>query len=510
MNSNTETSQIKLGVDFGTAYSSVSYKTPELPDPQPLLPNAYSRMTNGIPSLFWSDKDGNIRVGMEVEKGNGEWNDVKGVVGSIKTKLDQKEIKLHGKAYTPVEIVQYIIRHVLAVAEMAMEEQYIDIPKEKSFVMGVPVKFGSFERELLKNAVKEIGYDVELLPEPIAAAIYHAGKDSNFRKVLVFDMGAGTFDAAFLEKNDSPSYRDPYPYRCPAGGFDGNVQAGDVIDEELTEYIKNKLSPRPLAKLAEKLQNKDTIEYHRLLQAARKIKESFSVRDDNVTDAFSLGNQAFSVTVTKEELEKVASPVIEKAVDICVEIVKNCHMEGQEFPIIMVGGMSNLHLVKEALSRRFPVQAKNNQIQIKNPSRAVSFGCAMYAEYPKVARKVAFGYAVASYRNNQSVLSVEIPAQAKLPCTIESRYATRHENQTAVEFRIYEVPNAKEGEYLPFRDKKWNNDMKVVHDFGKPVPMGTEVTFIITLTESGILNVVVEDENGRRTPKTFHVSHEVV
>ena len=494
MSNNSETSQIKLGIDFGTAYSVPAYKLPEKKDPDTLLDsNTRASFFKGIPSIFWSDKAGNIRVGIDAANGNAEWNDTKGVVRSIKTRLREEEIKLYDKTYTPQYIVTEIIRHILDMVYQAMEEDDIDIPKEKSIVMGVPVRFGNAERKILIEALKELKYDVELLPEPIAAAIYYAHKKSKFEKVLVFDMGAGTFDTAFLEKNDNPSAKNPYPYRCPDGGFDGNLKAGDAVDEALAEYIKDRLSPKPPKELSAALMNKNNVEYRQLLLAARDIKEKMSVQPI-FTHNFSLGTyNGISATVTKEELEKVAAHIINEAVDICYNVVKKCGMQNEDFSIIMVGGMSNLTMVKEALARKFP-HIDKEKIQKKNPTLAVAYGCALYAEQPVVSRRVAFGYAVASYYDNKSVLSVEIPADVKLPYDVESHYATRHQNQEAVEFRIYEVENAKEGEHLPIDRGRYCDELAVVHRFNRPVPIGTEVTFRIELTESGILNISVDDD----------------
>ena len=510
MNNNSKNSQTTLGLDFGTAYSFPACKVPDS-DPEILLTlEKFAVCDKGIPSLFWSDRNGNVRVGSNAAIRNAEWNDAKGVVRSIKTKLHEKEFRLYQKTYTPKEIVKKIMENIFQLAQEKIEEDDILLPEEKRIVMGVPVNFGDYERNLLRSAVKELGYSVELLPEPMAAATYYAYKNPNkFNKVLVFDMGAGTFDVAFLEKNDSPSYEEPYPYRCPKKGFDGNMKAGDVIDEYLTEYIRDRFEPKPSKELAEALRDKNTVEYRQLLLVAKKIKEIMSNKSIH-TENFSLGAQnGFFVTVTREELEKVAAPVVNEAVDMCWKIIKNCHMENQDFSIIMVGGMSNLEMIREALAHRFPVQAKENKIQKKNPTRAVALGCAIYAEQPVLSRRVTFGYAVASYYNNKSVLSVEIPADVKLPYVVESHYATRHNNQTEVEFRIYEVEDAKEGEHLPIERGNSGNYLTVIHPFGQSVPMGTEVTFRIELTESGILNVSVEDDGiSKKTVRDFSIGIE--
>lgn len=507
MSNNPENSQMTLGLDFGTAYSFLACKKSPYNDPEILLTGEkMSVCDKGIPSIFWSDRNGNVRVGVDAARGNAEWNDAKGVVRSIKTKLHEKEIKLHQKTYTPQKIVKQIIEHIFRLAEEKTEEDDIELPEEKRIVMGVPVNFGDYERNLLGSAVKELGYSVELLPEPMAAATYYAYKNSDrFNKVLVFDMGAGTFDAAFLEKNDYPSYKEPYPYRCPTGGFAGNLKAGDVIDENLAECIRNKLEPKPSKELAAALLDKNTVEYRQLLLAARHIKEEMSVQLV-YTHNFSLGaTNGFFVTVTREELEQAAAPVVNEAVDICSDIVKKCGMQNEDFPIILVGSMSSLPMIKEALSRRFP----SRKIQKKSPSRAVAFGCAIYAEQPVLSRRVAFGYAVASYYDNKSVLSVEIPADVKLPYVAESHYATRHNNQTQVEFRIYEVPHAKEGEHLPIERGNFRDDILVIHNFGHPVPIGTEVTFRIELTESGILNISVDDDGiAGKTVRNFPIGIE--
>ena len=499
---NVEQTKTHIGVDFGTLNSmgACVYEA----GLSSLVPERFRSVT--IPSIFWQPPEGEPRVAFDAIEG--EWNDIGGFVRSVKMKLNESEIRLHDKVYSPKQIIMAILKYVFDIANEAMEEHDIDLPEDNNVVMGIPINFGFYERQLLSDVCTSLGYRAQFLPEPMAGAVYYAynkeKKDSaGFDKVLVFDMGAGTFDSAFLIKNKLISNDEPYPYICPKKGFNGNRLAGDVIDKKLAEYMLQKLKPEFSDELLKRLSDKNQFIFAQLKNAAMYIKEKLSVRT-SYEHSFSLGKQPFSIELSSDELNKVAAPVIDEAVRICSNIVRDCQMENEDFDIIMIGGMSNLPLVKESLAKAFPKQA--SRIKKKEPSRAVAFGCAIYSQQPKLGRRVTFGYAVESFKDNRQVLAVEIPSDVKLPFTVESRYETRVESQSAMEFMFYEVPNARKGEYLELSAGKYS-DCKVVHRFRSPVPKGTRVECRIKLDESGILNITIDDGNPDHEPtvKKFNI-----
>jgi len=311
-----------------------------------------------------------------------------------------------------------------------------------------------------------------------------------FNQVMVFDMGAGTFDAALLKTNDVRSYTDPYPYKVE--GFNGNRRAGDAIDQAFAQYIIQKKITD--SALIEKLNNKDSIEYKQLLLGAKRIKEKLSLSENN-SDIISIGDRSVTVSVSRDEFNRTVLPIIKEAVDICKGIIAG--NAKNNMTILMVGGSSYSPIVKQELEKAFP----NFNIIRRNPEKAVALGCAVYANQPRsFQRKVSFGYAIETFTYNKALgkdeltLCVEIPANVPLPYRITSEYCTRHNNQSCAAFKVYEIPNAKLGERYPLTKGIALDQVELKHNFGKPVPQGTKVKLTTELTESGTLKLTSDDD----------------
>lgn len=482
-----------LGFDFGTAYSFMAMKKPDETDPIILLSKPERvNMHRGIPSLFWNNS-GNIIIGQQAEPAM--WNDTANLVGSIKMKLTQKEpFVLNGQSFTAQEILEKEIAYVFDNAKRAAEEKYMKFPAPGTvrIVTGVPVMFGTYERELLADAIKKQGYEAEFLPEPVAAALNHAKMEKeSFARALICDVGAGTFDAAFVVRNIHPTEQDPYPYKCI--GRDGNYRAGDAIDKDFADYIVEHHSGRWTQEQIKRAKDPTHIDYRNLLFRLRKIKERLS-DEEFVTDYVPLDGQAVEINVTLSDLEQAAADITQEIADKCYKVVKDCGMLDKNFPIILVGGSSNSPIIENALAKRFPRQAQKGQIKRRYPNQAVVMGCAFYAESHDLAHDVNYAYAIECFDNEtqKQCLSIEIPAGVKLPYSAESHFMTKNDNQTSVDFRIFEVPGATEEDIVDVEEGIYN-DIHIVHSFQKPVPKNTRVRCSMELTESGILNVMISD-----------------
>lgn len=492
-----------LGLDFGTSYSFLAYKPKGEPDPVFLLSDPERmNMARGIPSLFWYKKISNnnykIIIGQEAEPAL--VNDPDNVVTSVKMQITNDEpIVLNGKSFTAQEIMDRIIEYIINNAKKAAEEKYKEFPKPGTvkIVTGVPVSFGDHERTLIYNAIKKQGYEAEFIPEPVAAALNHAKMEKeNFANVLVCDVGAGTFDAAFLTVNTkiTPDYQ--YPYRkLGSEGSNGREKdlAGDAIDKAFADYIIEHCSGNWTQSQINKVRDKNSKDYRGFMLRVRKIKERLS-SERYVSEYVPIDRNPVEISVTLDDLEEAAKNITSEIADICYKVVKKCGMLEKSFPIILVGGSCNSPIIQNALAKRFPKQAEQGQIKLRCPSQAVVMGCAFYAESHELPHDVNYAYAVECYNDEtqKQCLSIEIPAGVELPYKTESYYMTRHDNQTAIEFRIYEVPGVIDEDTVDV-DKGLYKDIHVIHSFNQPVPRDTKVRFIIELTESGMLNVSVSD-----------------
>lgn len=499
-----------IGLDYGTYRSFMAVKQ-ENEAPQIAISVDNSCCQSGIPSLFWTDNNKTLLCD-EVAKRNLTINDPEGVVSSVKMLVNDniETVTIKGKEYKISYINDEIIKKIFEISVHALEDIFIE-EYEKRVVMGVPVTFGTNKRKILKNSVKKLGYECELLSEPTAAALYYAySLKINFETLLVLDIGAGTFDAAILERNNNRNYYKPEPFEIKAQG--GNHFAGNRCDDCLVEILIDKIRANPGTLDINKITDTRRSEYRQLKVHARVIKERLS-DIDTFTHTITAGTHgAATVTVTRSEFEnKIRNAVINPALDIAETLVNNQNLSNKSFKIILVGGSSHIPLVKKAVAEKFYWIPKKDII-IRNPEKAVALGCALYAEEPAFKRKIAYGYAIQTYDENMNTgLDVCVPSNIKLPYTFESQYATLFDGQTGMAFKVYEVPNCMVGDFLKITEGKFTSFM-LRHNFGKSVPQGTPVKLKIQITEDGILNMDVIDNivTGTTTSDTFNIGTEKV
>lgn len=500
-----------MGLDFGTAYSYMSCISPDDGEPVKLLTSkevGYEK--RGIPSFVWcSNENGKIQIKVGAEAERALWNDPGNVVSSIKMKLTQKEpFILNGRSFSAREIAGHLISYIFEKSREAADEKYFEMsPKDIKIVMGVPIRFGDEEREILTSLIREQGFvDVELIPEPVAAALNHVKKEGkSCSEVLVCDVGAGTFDIAFLTRNlvRTPEY--PYPYKEAAS--DGGFLAGNAIDEAFADYIIGKFGSQWSPELIARVKDKNDHERSRFIKQVREFKERIST-EKFTEGALCIGNSYEGVSLSLEELENAAEGITSVIAGKCYEVVKKCGRLDGDFPIVLVGGSSNSPIIANAIAKKFPKQAQMKRIFVREPSTAIMNGCTFYAQSKEISSWVNFAYAIECYDEEagRQVLNVEIPAGVQLPYSIESHFSTRHDNQNSVEFRIYEVPNITEDDdYIVNVEDGVYKDIKIVHSFRRPVPRGTHVTCRMELTQSGILKVSVWDDGitGGTTVKEY-------
>ena len=265
-----------FGLDLGTHRSLMAVKA-KGGTVEAIIPSN-QECRKGIPSLFWrtSESDGGRELLCEqVALEQGEVNDPEGVVRSVKTRLlEQKPIVLHGRSYTPQDIAAKEVGHVYALSLSEAEERGI-FETPKALTVGVPVRFGAAERTAIRSVLSKALPDmpIQLLPEPMAAAIYYAASArQKTRYTLAFDMGAGTFDVCVLESVENDP-REPYPFRQLS--HDGSREAGDLLDEKMEELILDKLRRDP-GSIDMKSFSPGSYDLRALRKTAREAKEALS------------------------------------------------------------------------------------------------------------------------------------------------------------------------------------------------------------------------------------------
>ena len=508
-----------FGLDFGTYRSMMAF----FDGGNPVVPAYKDACLGGVPSLFWRTVSGEEFVGDQVFARDGLTTDPAGVCSSIKTHLHQDEIILHGVRYTPVEIAKRILQRVLEVTGPLFGQEFIDMEFDR-IVCGVPVRFTAAEKGEIAGIVTYAtgGKEVQLVPEPILAALsvdYFMEKKARRpmeRPVLVFDMGAGTFDAVVLQPNPNPTVQDPYPYK--ALNPQGSKLAGDLMDARMEELLLDKLCQTPGINLAnlKKEGHQDRIA---LRMEARRAKEKLSGCDEIdqlITD--STGGRAM-LHITRAEYEERIRADVDQNVRMAARVVYEAGFwEDKSLDVVLVGGSTYIPLVRSLLLEIFH-WLDESHIQQRLPEKAVALGAAIYATLPDVVLpKVAYGYAVSTYNytRGREMLHVRIPSNAVLPMTVTALYSTRFNNQHAVSFFVYEVDHGESNEFLELAEGELLRDSKqayqIEHDFGRAVPADTNVELTVTLDTSGRLTMKISDlgVSGQDTEMEVNLSSTVV
>lgn len=489
-----------FGLDFGTYRSMMACCDSN----EPLVPAYKDACLGGVPSLFWRTATGEEFVGDQVFARDGLTTDPEGVCSSIKTQLRRKEIVLHGVSYTPRDIAQRILQRVLEVTAPLLEQEFIDMEFDR-IVCGIPVRFTAAEKGEIASIVEEAtgGKKVQLVPEPILAALsvdYYMEKKARSpltRPVLIFDMGAGTFDAVVLQPNPTPTIKDPYPYK--ALNPQGSKLAGDLMDRRMEELLLDKLRYIPGMNLATlvKDSHQDRITLGFQAKMAKEKLSTCNEIDQLITDSY--GGRAI-LHITRAEYEACIRDDVEKNVLLAVQVVQKSGFWGnKDLDVVLVGGSTYIPLIRNLLLKHFN-WLDNSHVQQRLPEKAVALGAAIYATFPEIVLpKVAYGYAVTTYNSSygKEMLHVRIPSNAKLPMTVSALYATRFNNQRAVSFFVYEVDHGEADAFLELTEGEMLRDAEqayqIEHCFGRAVPAGTNVELAVTLDTSGRLTMHISD-----------------
>lgn len=487
------------GLDFGTFRSMMAIRNLSRPTPDAA---SYEKLSlrNGIPSLFWyNPENGQEYVCDEVLDFNGLYDDPEGICSSVKMKLEDSSVILHKKSFSPQDIALKEIIRILSVSHEAFSRMHL--PTEYTrLVVGVPVRFGARRRQILKDLMEKAtgGKEILLLSEPIAAALtysLYARKDLN--KVLVYDLGAGTFDTVLLMPNLHRTRAYPYLYRTFSP--DGLDIAGDSFDLRMVDLILSSLRKSGTSLDLQKLSDSRYADYQKLIIAAQEIKERLSsqMSCSSVIEGTDLSGKPgyYKVTVSRAEFENAIKDDLQKTVDCAYHVLENEHLENDpDIDILLVGGSTYIPLVRQLIEKKFLHLDKTHILQ-RFPEQAIALGCSIYAgDTAATDASVAFGYAIGSrsLARNQDVLDVQIPSNASLPYTFTRTYRTANDRQETIHFRLFEVEHAEAGTLLDIENGT-PTSIQITHYFGKAVPYKTPVELTVTLSKDGLLTFTIDD-----------------
>lgn len=343
-----------IGIDLGTTNSCVAVL--EGGEPKVIANPEGNRTTPSVVAF----KNGETQVG-EVAKRQAITNP--NTIISIKRHMgtDYKE-NIEGKEYSPQEISAMILQNLKATAESYLGE------KVTKAVITVPAYFNDAERQATKDAGKIAGLEVErIINEPTAAALaYGLDKTDKEQKVLVFDLGGGTFDVSILELGDGV-----FEVLSTSGD---NKLGGDDFDQVIIDYLVEEFKKENGLDLSQ-----DKMAMQRLKDAAEKAKKDLSgVTSTQISLPFITAGEAgplhLEMNLTRAKFDELTSDLVERTKVPVRQALKDAGLNPSEIDeVILVGGSTRIPAVVEAV-RKETNKEPNKSV---NPDEVVAMGAAI-------------------------------------------------------------------------------------------------------------------------------------
>ncbi|MBO0472462.1 molecular chaperone DnaK [Enterococcus ureasiticus] len=344
-----------IGIDLGTTNSAVAVL--EGGEAKIIANPEGNRTTPSVVSF----KNGEIQVG-EVAKRQAVTNPH--TIASIKRHMGEAGYKVEadGKSYTPQEISAMILQYLKGFAEDYLGE------KVDKAVITVPAYFNDAQRQATKDAGKIAGLEVErIVNEPTAAALaYGLDKTDKDEKVLVFDLGGGTFDVSILELGDGV-----FDVLSTAGD---NELGGDDFDNKIIDYMVAEFKKENGVDLS-----KDKMAVQRLKDAAEKAKKDLSgVTSTQISLPFITAGDAgplhLEMNLTRAKFDELTSDLVERTKTPVRQALKDAGLNPSEIDeVILVGGSTRIPAVVEAV-RKETNKEPNKSV---NPDEVVAMGAAI-------------------------------------------------------------------------------------------------------------------------------------
>ena len=345
-----------IGIDLGTTNSCVSVMEG---GEAIIIPNVEGNRTT--PSVVAFTKDGERLVG-ETAKRQAITNPDR-TISSIKREMGSNyKIDIDGKDYTPQDISAMILQKLKADAESYLGETISEA------VITVPAYFTDAQRQATKDAGKIAGLEVKrIINEPTAAALaYGMDKEHGQHKIMVYDLGGGTFDVSILEVGDGV-----FEVLATRGN---NKLGGDDFDQRIINYIADNFKKGNGVDLTQ-----DKMSLQRLKEAAEKAKKELSTTmTTNINlpfiSATAAGPLHLNMDLTRAKFNELTHDLVEKTTEPVRSAIKDAGISASEIDkVLLVGGSTRIPAVQEAVKQ---IIGKDPQKDI-NPDECVAIGASI-------------------------------------------------------------------------------------------------------------------------------------
>ena len=459
-----------IGIDLGTTNSCVAVMEGGKPV---VIANTEGLRTT--PSIVAFTKNGERLVG-DPAKRQAVTNADK-TISSIKRHMGTDyKVEIEGKKYSPQEISAMILQKLKADAENYLGEKVTEA------VITVPAYFNDAQRQATKDAGKIAGLDVKrIINEPTAAALAYGLDNENEQKIMVYDLGGGTFDVSIIEIGDGV-----IEVLATAGN---NRLGGDDFDNVITQYMLEDFKAKEGVDLS-----KDTMALQRLKVAAEQAKKELSsATTTNINlpyiTATAEGPKHFDMTLTRAKFDELTHELVEKTAEPVRNALNDAGLTASDLSkVLLVGGSTRIPAVQDKVKQL----TGHEPSKTLNPDECVAIGASIQGG--KLAGDAGAGEILLldvtplslSIETMGGIATRLIERNTTIPTKKSQIFSTAADNQTAVDI------NVVQGERQFAKDNKSLGQFRL--DGIPPARRGVpqiEVTFDIDA--NGIVNVSAKD-----------------
>lgn len=474
-----------IGIDLGTTNSCVAVIEGGQPT---VIVNAEGGRTT--PSVVAFTKKGERLIG-EPAKRQAVTN-AERTISSIKREMGTNyKVNIDRKKYTPQEISAFILMKLKKDAENYLGERVTEA------VITVPAYFSDAQRQATKDAGRIAGLKVErIINEPTAAALAYGLDNGDNQKILVYDLGGGTFDVSVIEIGDKV-------IEVLATSGDNHL-GGDDFDERVTGYLLNEFRRMEGIDLS-----KDKMALQRVREEAEKAKKELSTAMSvNVNLPFiantKSGPKHMDITLTRAKFNELTADLVDRTTGPVMNALQDAGVDKSQLSkVLLVGGSTRIPAVRDKVKQITGIEPSKNM----NPDECVALGASIQGG--KLSGESAKASELLLLDVTPLTLSIEtvggvatrlIERNSTIPCKKSQVFSTAMNYQTAVEIKVLQ------GERQFARDNKLLGTFRL--NGIRKAPAGVpqiEVTFDIDA--NGIVNVSARDlDTGREQGITITAS----